>query len=618
MPRLTILSKSQEIHNLCDGSNKTALPASEEDLRLYALRDLNVSTSTHEERFDRIVRLAATHFRMPVCKISIIDHDRNWYKASIGTQEEECARSSSICNYAIRSDEPLIVPDLSRDTRFSALPQVTGGQKFRFYAGAPVILDNGARVGSLCLMDVIPHPHISREDIQFLVDLSGIVSRELMLQQNSAQKIQELIDYDPLTRLHSRMFIQSRMQAAIVQAQQAKSLMAALCIDIDDFAAINDIHGHFFGDQFIQAFSARIADLATPNLIPGRLSGDKFLLIATGIRFQSELEKISSSILNHLSKPLQIEDALLQSSCSIGVAMGPPDDGKAITLQKYADCALHDAKSNGKNSIRFFTHRHYQAAMTRKQLAEDLKSANLDQELVLNYQPFMDLETNKVVGYEALLRWQHPIRGLLFPDVFIQLAEKTGMIGVIGEWVLNRACKDAAQWQGNQFVSVNLSPSQFRSQDIVEQIKRALRTSGLDPHQLEVEITENALISDFELVNSKLRDLSTLGVSIALDDFGTGYSSLSYLAALKFDKIKIDKFFIDRIDTDSKIRKIILMIARLAKSIDTTIVAEGVEESFQHDIVKEIGCNVGQGYLYGKPMPLDSSKASILAVEAQA
>ncbi|WP_119309808.1 sensor domain-containing phosphodiesterase [Cohaesibacter haloalkalitolerans] len=611
MARLTTLSNKQVMNNLCDASNKTKLLASDEDLRLSALRDLNVSASLHEERFDRIVRLAATHFHMPVCKISIIDHDRNWYKASIGTEEEECARSSSICNYAIRSDEPLIVPDLSCDPRFSALPQVAGGQKFRFYAGAPVILDNGARVGSLCLMDVIPHPHISREDIQFLVDLSGIVSRELMSQQNSAQKIQELIDYDPLTRLHSRMFIQGKMQAAIVEAKKANTRMAAICIDIDDFTEINDIHGHFFGDQFIQAFSARIADLAAPNIIPGRLSGDKFLLIVTDIRSQAELEKISSSILNHLSKQLQIEDALFQSSCCIGVVMGPPEDGKAITLQKYADCALQEAKVNGKNSIRHFTKRHYQAAMTRKQLTEDLKSANLDQELELNYQPFMDLQTNKVVGYEALLRWRHPSKGLLFPDVFIQIAEKTGMIGVIGEWVLNRACKDAALWQDNQFVSVNLSPSQFRNQNIVEQIKRALSISGLDPQRLEVEITENALISDFEMVNSRLRDLSTLGVSIALDDFGIGYSSLSYLAALKFDKIKIDKFFIDRIDTDSKIRKIILMIARLAKSIDTTIVAEGVEKSFQHDIIKELGCKVGQGYLYGKPMPLNSNKESI-------
>ena len=577
--------------------------SSDESFRLSALRDLNICPSRNDERFNRIVRIAAAHFQMPICKISIIDHEKNWYKASIGTEEEECARATSICQYAIHSNKPLIVPDLSQDMRFSGLPQVVGGKKFRFYAGAPIILDNGARVGSLCLMDTVPHRHISHDDIQFLEDLSDIVSRELMQQRNSAQRVQEMIDYDPLTKLYSRMFIQTKLQLAIIQARKTNNQIAAICIDIDDFTHINDSRGHFFGDKFIQAIGERLAHMATPTLVPGRLSGDKFLMIVTEFTSQETLDNIVEVIFSELAQPLEIDEELFHPSCCLGVAIGPPKDGNAVTLQKYADWALHEAKANGKQTIRFFTKELYTKAVNRLQLAIDLKSANLDQEFELYYQPFMDLRSNKIIGYEALLRWHHPKRGLIAPCEFIPIAEETRMIGKIGEWVLRQACEDASHWESEQFVSINLSPSQFRNQNIVTLIKSALEDSGLAPERLEVEITENALISNFDMVNCKLQEISELGVSIALDDFGTGYSSLSYLAALNFDKLKIDKFFIDRINEDTKIRKIITMITRLARSIDTVIVAEGVEQQCQHDLIKSVGCQVGQGYFYGRPAP---------------
>ena len=594
-----------------DLSASTKFISYDEAMRLSALRDLNVEPAADDDRFYRIVRIAAAHFQMPICKISIIDHERNWYKASVGTEETECNRAKSICNFAIQSDKPLIIPDLSADDRFSGLPQVVGGKKFRFYAGAPIIVENGARVGSLCMMDVVPHHHVSEEDIRFLVDLSEVVARELVLQRNSAQRVQQLIDFDPLTGLCSRMFIQTQLQLSILHARKSSSQMAAICIDIDDFTEINDARGVFFGDKYLKAFADRLSDLTPRNINPGRLSGDKFLLVVNSIASQSELDQMTTLLLEQLCAPLEIDGEQFQCSCSFGVAMGPPEDGKAITLQKHADWALHYAKADGKAQMRVFTPALYASAMKRLELAIDLKAADLDQHFELYYQPFMDLQTDKVIGYEALLRWNHPQRGMVFPGEFISIAEETRMIDAIGEWVLKQACLDAARWKNNEFVSVNLSPSQFQSHDITASIRSALIQSGLKPDRLEVEITENALISDFETVNSKLSEISELGVSIALDDFGTGYSSLNYLAALRFDKLKIDKIFIDRMGHDTKVRNIIKMIIELAYSLDTQIVAEGIETLAQSESIRRIGCQIGQGYLYGRPAPLKAaSKAS--------
>nr|WP_321458293.1 GGDEF domain-containing protein [uncultured Cohaesibacter sp.] len=572
--------------------------------RLSLLRDLNVLDTPSDERFERIVRLAVCHFHMPVCKISLIDYDRNWYKAAIGLKDEECPRKSSICTYAITSDQPLIVPDLSKDERFCDLPQVAAGRQFRFYAGAPIILDNGVRVGSLCLMDTVPHHDFSGEDIRFIIDLSNIVAQSLIMYRNSAEHLQEILDHDPLTKLYSRLFIQTKLQEAIYLAEQNGSQLAAICVDIDDFEEINDTRGHLYGDNCIQAVGKRISQMFASNIIAGRLSGDKFMILIDDLSSRDDVEHLAYRLFEELSEPLLVNEELLQLSYSFGIAIGIPEDGKAITMQQYADWALHEAKAGGKNKICFFDEKIYARALERLQLAADLRNALPNDELELYYQPFVDLNSGRIIGHEALLRWHHKEKGLISPGVFIPIAEETRLISAIGEWVLMQACQDACLWDEGQFVSVNLSPLQFRNQNVPHIIENALAKSGLASNRLEIEITEGSLVSDFQSVNKKLRAIADLGVSIALDDFGTGYSSLSYLAALKFDKLKIDKFFINRLNRDEKIEKIIVMIIKLAKCLNTTIVAEGVEEPAQHELIKLIGCDVGQGYLYGRPRPL--------------
>jgi len=417
-------------------------------------------------------------------------------------------------------------------------------------------------------------------------------------------KIKYLADYDTLTDLPNRTQINETLKKAIRQSLKTKAKMALLYIDLDGFKEVNDTLGHPIGDRVLIEVGSRLSELLSETIVAGRISGDEFVMIVKEFNYQPYLERLADRICAALAAPIHVEHDVIVLSASIGISMGPPANGDADTLTQFSDLALYQAKADGGNCYRFFEDKMYVRAKERQRMAADLRTAIQKNELILHYQPQVCLRTGKINGYEALVRWQHEELGMISPFQFIGLAEETGQISEIGEWVLKTACEYALSWPNKEKISVNLSPVQFKRQDVSTMVKRVLWETGLDPQRLELEITENVLIHSTDSVIIVLRSLAEMGVSIALDDFGTGFSSLSYLTTFPFNKIKIDKTFIDDLGKDSEVTAIVAMIVGLGRSLDTVITAEGIEEFRQHELLRASGCDQGQGYFYGRPQPL--------------
>ena len=417
----------------------------------------------------------------------------------------------------------------------------------------------------------------------------------------SDRKIRLLADYDTLTSLPNRAQIQAILQETITHSVNANTPMALFYIDLDGFKNINDTLGHPVGDQVLREVGARLDALKSKTRIPGRLSGDEFTLIIKSFTDITELEDLGQEICASLALPIYTEHDVIEITSSVGIAIGPSADKAAETLNKHADLALYRAKHDGRNCYRLFHQDMVTDTQARLNLAADLREAIRKDELVLHYQPLVNLQTNDILGYEALIRWQHHEQGLLSPVDFIGLAETTGQICEIGEWVLTTACTYAQTWPSGEILSVNLSPVQFKRQDIVSMVKKVLWDTGLDPARLELDITEDVLMQNTNAVIVALRELSEMGISIALDDFGTGYSSLSYLAKFPFNKLKIDNCFIETLGRDDQFTALVGSIIGLGRGLDTIICAEGIETEDQRDLLRASGCNQGQGWLYGKP-----------------
>jgi diguanylate cyclase (GGDEF)-like protein len=385
--------------------------------------------------------------------------------------------------------------------------------------------------------------------------------------------------------------------------------IAVLCLDIDKFKEINDTADHGGGDQVLREIGVRIrASLREGDLI-ARLGGDEFAIALIDITNLGDVMAFMNRLVGALRRPFQVGSKELLVTTSVGIALAPADGDNAATVLRHAAIALARAKGDGGQRMCFFEQSMDKALQRRRMVEHELRLALGREEFDVVYQPQYDLATEQQCGSEALIRWHHPVHGKIAPGHFISVAEDTGLIVPIGEWVLRRACRDAVSWPEPWKVAVNLSPAQFRDGDIAETVAEVLKDTGLPPSRLELEITESLLINDTEEVLSKLNRLRELGVDIAMDDFGTGYSSLSYLARFPFSKIKIDRQFIRNMTRDPAMRAIVKTIIALGKSLDVTITAEGVETKEQAAMLREFGCPQVQGFLYGYPgVPETESK----------
>ncbi len=441
--------------------------------------------------------------------------------------------------------------------------------------------------------------------------------RDISERKEAAARIAHLADHDALTGLPNRAVFADRLADSIDSAAAVGEPVAILCIDLDAFKSINDRFGHSAGDELLVDAAQRLRALAGADHFAARLGGDEFAIVQRGVDQPHQADLLANRILAAMSDvfPLAGEQAVI--SCSIGIALFPQDAASAGDLVKNAEMALHRAKATGRGGVHFYEARTEEGLRERRLLEADLAHALERGQISIHYQPLAELESGRILGFEALLRWEHPDRGSIAPDVFIPLAEESGQILALGSWALRRACAEAAGWQPELRIAVNLSPVQIAHGDLAAEVQAVLGETGLDPARLDLEITEGLLISDPDKALATLRRLKALGVKISMDDFGTGYSSLSYFRLFPFDKVKIDQSFIREMIESPEARAIVRSVIGLGRGLGLSVVAEGVETNAQLDALVAEGCDQVQGYLISRPGPIEQFERVVIDRDGQ-
>ncbi|MFK4506131.1 EAL domain-containing protein [Bradyrhizobium daqingense] len=415
-------------------------------------------------------------------------------------------------------------------------------------------------------------------------------------------KISHMARHDALTSLPNRVLFHEQLEQGLRRTKSGDQL-AVLCLDLDHFKDINDSLGHPIGDALLKEVGRRLKATVGEHDTVARLGGDEFAVVQIGRSEETAARSLAGRLVEVVSAPYEIDDHQIVIGVSIGISLSPQDGNNPDELLKNADLALYRAKADGRGTYRFFETGMDARAQARRLLEMDLRAALQRDEFEVFYQPIRDVASGRVVAFEALLRWNHPQRGLIAPIHFIPLAEETGLIVQLGEFVLRSACTDAASWPDDVDVAVNLSPVQFKSPNLIASVTEALAASGLDARRLELEITESVLLQNSEATLTTLHELRAMGVRISLDDFGTGYSSLSYLRSFPFDKIKIDRSFVSELATREDSMAIIRAVTGLGRSLGIVTTAEGVENDAQLELLRREGCTQAQGYLFSKPRP---------------
>ncbi|MEO6716696.1 MAG: EAL domain-containing protein [Novosphingobium sp.] len=427
-----------------------------------------------------------------------------------------------------------------------------------------------------------------------------IVTHEDVTRQQSAEKqIEHMASHDALTDLPNRSSFRTQLEQALRLNPEGKQL-AVMFLDLDNFKGINDTLGHQVGDELLKTVAERLRFCMRSSDMVARFGGDEFVIVSSALDKPAEAAALARRIRKAILDPFKLLDHQVVVDTSIGIALSPGDGEDADQLLKNADLALYSAKASGRGAYRFFENEMDVRMMERRNLELDLRAGFVGGQFELHYQPLVNLERNTVSCCEALLRWNHPKRGEVPPQTFIPVAEEIGLITRIGEWVIRTACAEAVKWPEDVSVAVNVSPVQFRSQNLVQIVAHALASSGLAPRRLEIEITEAILLEHTEDTLAILRQLQSLGVRIAMDDFGTGYSSLSYLQKFPFDKLKIDQAFIRSLSEDGEANAIVRAVTGIAGSFHMETTAEGVETEEQRAIVTALGCTEMQGYLFSE------------------
>ncbi len=434
-------------------------------------------------------------------------------------------------------------------------------------------------------------------------------------QRQAAARIAFLARHDSLTGLANRAALREELERASAASQRGESL-ALLCLDLDRFKPVNDTYGHAAGDELLRQVAQRLRACARKYDVVARMGGDEFAVVQRHAPQPLGASSLAQRIIDALSQPFEVDTHVVHIGTSIGIAIGPDDGTDPQALQRSADLALYDAKSNGRGTHRFFEPQMNQRIDARRGLENDLRRAIAEQQFTLAYQPRFSLDPHGIVGIEALLRWNHPHRGVVSPADFVPLAEETGLIVPIGRWVLEQACRDALAWPAHVTVAVNLSAVQLLRGHALPDAMHALEVTGLPARRLEVEVTESAMLKDTAIVLSALHALRAKGVRIAMDDFGTGFSSLSHLRSFPFDHLKIDRSFVRDAPERADLRAIVRGVATLARGLRMQTTIEGVETPAQLEAVRPLGCDAVQGFYFARPMPAESLPALFVTPSA--
>lgn len=435
-------------------------------------------------------------------------------------------------------------------------------------------------------------------------DGGSVVLTEDVTERTAAEnQIHRMAHYDGLTGLPNRMSFTAECAVAIKRIKAIGGQSAVLTIDLDHFKQVNDTLGHPIGDRLLVAVSDQLKCIVGPGSMVARFGGDEFVILQNAITGPEDAGNLASEIISSLTHTYDIDGHQVIIGATIGIALAIQDGDSVDMLIKNSDLALYRAKSSGRGHSCFFQREMDERAQNRRLLELDLRAAVEAGDFSLHYQPIVDLKRGRIASCEALIRWSHPERGSISPVDFIPIAEESGMIVSIGEWVLRQACREASTWPEGVSVAVNLSPIQFRFRGLVESVRSALADSGLPPSRLELEITENVLMQDTDATRAVINELVSMGVSLSLDDFGTGYSSISYLRSYPFKKLKIDRSFVNGVESDEVAREMVRAISIMARALGLTIVAEGIEDPQQIAVLASEGCDMGQGYFFGRPAP---------------
>lgn len=592
--------------------------------RLKALARYGLDGSRPLPSLEPIVRIAARMFGMPIAAVNMIGSDHVFFAAATGfdaSQDVDMRRDVSFCAHAITQNEVMVVSDTREDERFHDNPLVLGEAGIRFYAGVPLLSPDGHALGALCVIDGKPRHDFSEQDRERLRELARIASDRLELRrieiaaaqsaaasdtqagEQDTATLSRLANTDQLTGLPNRTRFYHCVEEALADAQS----LAVFMLDLDGFKDINGTLGNGAGDAVLRALAERLRETAGEDAVAARIGGDEFAVLLPRVALPAAAVSRARELIAKLAEPIRVEGHEVLVSASCGVATAPLHAQEALELIGDADLALHKAKRQGRGYACAFAPAMRQEASTRRLYNIELHRAVSDGQFLLFYQPQVRLSDGALTGAEALIRWQHPQRGLLSPAAFLPALECGPLAQTVGAWVLDEACAQAALWRrsgADDFrIGVNLFGAQLRTDGLVSEVAQALERHGLPPQALELEVTENIVLNQDRHAFESLQHLRDLGVGIAFDDFGTGYASLSLLRQYPVTRLKIDKSFVEGVPGSERDVSMVRAILDMARGFNLEIIAEGVETAPQHACLRQLGCTEGQGYLFGRPLP---------------
>ncbi|MDE1568002.1 putative bifunctional diguanylate cyclase/phosphodiesterase [Aquabacter sp. P-9] len=594
-----------------------------EKARLASLATYCLADEAPVADLSPLVEMALHVFDVPMAAVNMIGSDHVFFAASAGLGEVDKRRDVSFCAHAILQGNVMVVPDATRDERFHDNPLVVGSANIRFYAGAPLLSDDGHAIGVLCVLDTHPRPDFSSADRQRLAQLAQMVMDRLEVRRKTTPSAEHrpvhvrpidperlflLSTIDPLTGLPNRQHFYRAVEASLLTGHAC----AVLMIDIDGFNDINNLLGPEAADTVLKALGGLLSAEAVDGTTVARVGGDEFAVLVGGL-CERDAEPFARQLLSKIANMSPLAGDDLQISASCGMALFPRDAKEAVELIGDADLALHAAKISRNANVALYSPSLRNQAWDRRLSSADLHRAVAHGELCLFYQPQIRLSDGALVGAEALIRWLHPSRGLLSPAAFLPSLEAGPLAQAVGRWVLDEGCAQAARWrrQGRSSfrMAVNLFGSQLRAGDLARQVEEALRRHDLPPQALELEITENIVLSNDAAALEALTLLRDMGVGIAFDDFGTGFAALSLLTRYPVNCIKIDRSFVQAMLRSPREAAVISSILQMGRALDMDVIAEGIESEDERAYLVERACPEGQGYLFGKPMPAHAFEA---------
>ena len=568
---------------------------------------------------ERVARIAATSLRAPAAAVVLLGQDRRCFAGGSDaypwlSRDPGALFRSGLATVVLDSEMPVALTD-ARQSIAASGEDTPESLRVAGFLGVRVTGTSGEPLALVVAVDEAPRSW-SREEVEHFTEIAASAVTEIELQRRTveAERIERQLRHDALhdglTGLPNRACFVERLRHAAERARRdPKDAFAVLFVDLDHFKIVNDSFGHLAGDELLMEAARRLAACLRSVDTLARLGGDEFALLLEEIREPSDAARVAERLHEALRSPMTIRQSEVFTSASIGIALSGKLEEPPQHLLRSADLAMYRAKDHGRNRFEVFDPGMHTAAMERLRLEMDLRRAIERDQLLLYYQPVVSLSSGGVVAVEALIRWQHPERGLIPPLDFIPIAERTGLIGEIGRWVIARACQQLKRWEADfggrapDSVWINVSPKQFAQRDLASQVQQLFQSHACEPRRIKFEITEGIMLEDVELAMRTLGELRALGVKVYMDDFGTGYSSLTYLGRLPIDGIKVDRSFVSQMGKDGRQAQLVGTIVTLIRNLGLEPIAEGVETDEQAHRLREMGCTFAQGFIFCRPLP---------------